>query len=134
MYQHIGKKLKVFAEIWCLLAALGAVAAAVLMYLGGVQLWICIVTGIGGIAVAVLSSWGIYAMGDIHAKLERLEDKLIPKPSYMSYLEDNQPLRGPCEICGKTTDLISAKIVDSLGTRYRKVCRECFAANDCEER
>ena len=53
MYQHIGKKLKVFAEIWCLLAALGAVAAAVLMYLGGVQLWICIVTGIGGIAVAV---------------------------------------------------------------------------------
>ena len=134
MYQHIGKKLKVFAEIWCLLAALGAVAAAVLMYLGGVQLWICIVTGIGGIAVAVLSSWGIYALGDIHAKLERLEDKLIPKPSYMSYLEDNQPLRGPCEICGKTTDLISAKIVDSLGTRYRKVCRECFAANDCEER
>lgn len=134
MYQHIGKKLKVFAEIWCLLAALGAVAAAVLMYLGGVQLWVCIVTGIGGIAVAVLSSWGIYALGDIHAKLERLEDKLIPKPSYMSYLEDNQPLRGPCEICGKTTDLISAKIVDSLGTRYRKVCRECFAANDCEER
>ena len=133
MYQHIGKKLKVFAEIWCLLAALGAVAAAVLMYLGGVQLWVCIVTGIGGIAVAVLSSWGIYALGDIHAKLERLEDKLIPKPSYMSYLEDNQPLRGPCEICGKTTDLISAKIVDSLGTRYRKVCRECFAANHCTE-
>ena len=134
MYQHIGKKLKVFAEIWCLLAALGAVAAAVLMYLGGVALWICIVTGVGGIAVAVLSSWGIYALGNIHAKLERLEDKLIPKPSYMSYLEDSQPLRGQCEICGKTTDLISAKIVDSLGTRYRKVCRECFAANDCEER
>ena len=30
MYQHIGKKLKVFAEIWCLLGVLGAIAAAVL--------------------------------------------------------------------------------------------------------
>lgn len=134
MYQHIGKKLKVFAEIWCLLGVLGAIAAAVLMYLAKVELWICIVTGVGGIAVSILSSWGIYALGDIHVKLERLEDKLIPKPSYMSYLEDNQPLRGQCEICGKTTDLINAKIVDSLGTRYRKVCRDCFAANGCEEK
>ena len=132
MYKHIGKKLRVFAEIWCLAGVLGAIAAAVLMYLGKVQLWVCIVTGAGGIAVAILSSWGIYALGDIHVKLERLEDKLIPKPSYMSYLEDNQPLRGRCEICGKTTDLINAKIVDSMGTRYRKVCRECFGANGCE--
>ena len=132
MYQHIGKKLKVFAEIWCLLGVLGAIAAAVLMYLAKVELWICIVTGVGGIAVSILSSWGIYALGDIHVKLERLEDKLIPKPSYMSYLEDNQLLRGQCEICGKTTDLINAKIVDQMGTRYRKVCRECFATNQCE--
>ena len=134
MYQQIGKKLKVFAEIWCLLGVLGAIAAAVLMYLAKTELWICIVTGVGGIAVSILNSWGIYALGDIHTKLERLEDKLIPKPNYMSYLEDNQPLRGQCEICGKTTDLINAKIVDSLGTRYRKVCRDCFAANGCEEK
>lgn len=132
MYNHIGKKLKVFAEIWCLLGVLGAVAAAVLLYLAKSPLWVCIVTGVGGIAVSILSSWGIYALGDIHVKLERLEDKLIPKPSYMSYLEGNQPLRGQCEICGKTTDLINAKIVDSLGTRYRKVCKECFSANACE--
>ena len=132
MYKHIGKKLRVFAEIWCLLGVLGAIAAAVLMYLGQVPLWVCIVTGVGGIAVAILSSWGVYALGDIHVKLERLEDKLIPKPNYMSYLEDNQPLRGQCEICGKTTDLINAKIVDSMGTRYRKVCKDCFGANGCE--
>ena len=69
----------------------------------------------------------------IHAKLEKLEDKLIPKPSYASYLESSQPLRGQCELCGKSTDLINAKIVDNLGTRYRKVCRDCFAANGCEE-
>ena len=132
MYKHIGKKLKVFAEIWCLIGVLGSAAAAVLLYLAGTPLWTCIAIGIGGIVVSILSSWGIYALGDIHVKLERLEDKLIPKPNYMSYLENNQPLRGQCEICGKTTDLINAKIVDNLGTRYRKVCRECFSANSCE--
>ena len=132
MYQHIGKKLRVFAEIWCLIGILGSAAAAVLLYLRGTPLWTCIAIGIGGIIVSILSSWGIYALGDIHVKLERLEDKLIPKPNYMSYLDNNQPLRGQCEICGKTTDLINAKIVDNLGTRYRKVCRECFSANSCE--
>ena len=134
MYKQIGKKLKVLAELWCVIGVLGAVAAGVLLYLGKMPLWSCIAIGVGGIILAILSSWGIYALGDIHTKLERLEDKLIPKPNYMSYLEDNQPLRGQCEICGKTTDLINAKIVDSLGTRYRKVCKECFAANGCEEK
>jgi len=137
MYKHIGKKLKAVAEIWCILGVLGSLAAGALLYLvkkPPMKLEYCIGIAVGGIIVAVLSSWGIYALGDIHAKLERLEDKLIPKPNYMSYLEGNQALRGKCEICGKTTDLINAKIVDSLGTRYRKVCKECFAANGCEEK
>ena len=137
MYKHIGKKLKVFAEIWCAVAAIGAILSALMLYLvmkPALDLLYCILIGVGGVIIAVLSSWGIWALGDIHVKLERLEDKLIPKPNYMSYLEENQALRGQCEICGKTTDLINAKIVDNLGTRYRKVCRECFAANGCEER
>ena len=137
MYKHIGKKLKVFAEIWCAVAAIGAILSALMLYLvmkPALDLLYCILIGVGGVIIAVLSSWGIWALGDIHVKLERLEDKLIPKPNYMSYLEENQALRGACEICGKTTDLINAKIVDSLGTRYRKVCRDCFAANGAEER
>ncbi len=137
MYKHIGKKLQALAEIWCLLGVLGSLAAGALLYLvkkPPMDLLYCILIAVGGIIVSILSSWGIYAIGDIHVKLEKLEDKLIPKPNYMSYLNDNQPLRGTCEICGKNTDLINAKIVDNLGTRYRKVCRECFAANGCEEK
>ena len=137
MFKHVGKKLKAVAEIWCLLGILGAIAAGVLLYLvkkPAMELLYCILIAVGGIVVAILSSWGIYTLGDIHVKLEKLEDKLIPKPNYMSYLEGNQALRGQCEICGKTTDLINAKIVDNLGTRYRKVCKECFAANGCEEK
>ena len=132
MVKHVGKKLTVLAEIWCVLGVLGSVAAGVLLYLGKMELYYCIPIALGGIFMSVLTSWGIYALGDIHVKLERLEDKLIPKPNYMSYLESSQALRGQCEICGKTTDLVNAKIVDQLGTRYRKVCKECFAANQCE--
>ncbi len=136
MYKHIGKKLKVLAGIWCVIGVLASIAAGVLLRVltkkPQMDLLYCILIGVGGIILSVLSSWGIYALGDIHVKLERLEDKLIPKPNYMSYLEENKALRGQCEICGKTTDLINAKIVDSLGTRYRKVCRECFSANSCE--
>ena len=137
MYKHIGKKLKALAEIWCVLGVLGSIAAGVLLYFvkkPPMDLIYCIAIAVGGVIFSILSSWGIYALGDIHVKLERLEDKLIPKPNYMSYLEDKQAMRGLCEICGKTTDLINAKIVDSMGTRYRKVCKECFAANGCEEK
>ena len=138
MYKHIGKKLKALAVIWCVLGVMASIAAGVLLFMltkkPKMELQYCILIGAGGVIVSILSSWGIYALGDIHVKLERLEDKLIPKPNYMSYLEDKKEMRGPCEICGKATDLINAKIVDSLGTRYRKVCKECFAANGCEEK
>ena len=136
MYKNIGKKLKILAKVWCIIGVLGSLAAGVLLYVvkkPPMDLLYCILIGVGGVIVAILSSWGIYALGDIHAKLQRMEDKLIPKPNYMSYLETNKALRGQCEICGKTTDLIDAKMVDSFGTRYRKVCKECFAANGCEE-
>jgi len=132
MFKGVGKKLKIIAEIWCLLGILGSIAASVLLFLGKMELYYCILIAIGGVFITILMSWGIYALGDIHVKLDRLEDKLIPKPNYMSYLNDNQALRGKCEICGKTTDLVNAKIVDKLGTRYRKVCKECYAANQCE--
>ena len=134
MYKHIGKKLKVFAEIWCAVAAIGAILSALMLYLvmkPALDLLYCILIAVGGTIVAILSSWGIYALGDVHVKLQRLEDKLIPKPKYTEYQAGNNPLFGTCELCGRTTDLVSAKIEDKLGTRYRKVCRECYAANSC---
>ena len=133
MFIHIGRKLNGIAAAWGIVGVTGSLAAGVLLYLGKTLdlLW-CIVIGVGGIILSLLGAMVIYGIGDTHAKLERLEDKLIPKPSYASYLNENQALRGQCEICGKTTDLVNAKIVDKMGTRFRKVCRECYAANQCE--
>ena len=132
MFRHIGKKVKLLAQIIFWLGILGSLGAGVYLYLTKVfELLYCILIGVGGCVVFWLCSWVLYAIGDTHVKLERLEDKLIPKPAYMNYLSENNPKRGQCEICGKTTDLVDAKIVDQLGTRYRKVCRECFASNKC---
>ena len=132
MYNHIGKKLKALAAAWLIILILGSLAAGTLLYLWKtLDLYWCIAIAVGGILVALIGSMVMYGIGDTHVKLERLEDKLIPKPSYMSYLDGNQGLRGTCEICGKTTDLVKAKIVDQMGTRYRQVCRECYTANHC---
>ena len=134
MFSHIGKKVKGLAAALCLIGIAGSVGAGVALFLAKILPLIpCIAIAAGGALVSWLSSWVIYCIGDTHAKIERLEDKLIPKPAYAEYLAGNTPVRGSCEICGRTTDLINAKIEDKMGVRYRKVCRECFAANHCSE-
>lgn len=134
MFNHIGRKVRGLAVALCVIGILGSLGAGVFLYLTKVlELVPCIAIAAGGIVLSWISSWVMYCVGDTHVKIERLEDKLIPKPAYAEYLAGNTPARGACEICGKTTDLINAKITDQLGTRYRKVCRECFAANNCSE-
>ena len=134
MFSNIGRKVRGLAVALCVIGILAAIGSAVFMYLTKLaELIPCIAIAAGGILVSWISSWVMYCIGDTHVKIERLEEKLIPKPAYTEYLAGNGPVRGACEICGKTTDLINAKITDQLGTRYRKVCRECFAANHCTE-
>ena len=133
MFRHVGKKLKVLAVTLCWIGILGSAAAGVLLYVYRVlPLLTCILIGVGGALVIWISSWMMYAVGDTHARIEVLQEKLVPKPAYMNYLSENAPRLEKCEICGKTTDVFSAKIVDNMGTRYRKVCRDCFQANHFE--
>ena len=135
MFSNIGRKVKGLAVALCVIGILGSIGAGVFLYLTKlVDLIPCISIAAGGALVSWLSSWVMYCIGDTHVRIERLEHKLIPKPAYAEYLAGSSPSRGACEICGRTTDLIDAKIEDKMGTRYRKVCRECFAANNCSER
>lgn len=132
MYKNIGRVVKGLSIALCIIGVTGSIAAGVYLYIGKVlDLWICIVMGIGGAIISWLCSWVLYCIGDTHVRIARLEDKLIPKPKYTEYLAGNSPLFGTCELCGKTTDLVKARIEDKLGTRFRKVCRECYAANRC---
>ena len=134
MFSHIGRKVRGLAVALCTIGILGSIGAGVALYLLKVlQLSPCIAIGIGGALLSWISAWALYCIGDTHVKIERLESKLIPKPAYAEYLAGNGPARGKCEICGKTTDLINAKIEDQMGVRYRKVCKACFASNNCTE-
>ena len=135
MFRNIGRKVRGLAVALCVIGILGSIGAGVFLYLTKLlELIPCIAIAAGGVLVSWLSSWTLYCIGDTHVRIERLEEKLIPKPAYAEYLASNNPARGKCEICGRTTDLIDAKIEDKMGVRYRRVCRECFAANNCQER
>ena len=156
MFRNIGRKVRGLAVALCVIGILGSIGAGVFLYLTRLlELIPCIAIAAGGVLVSWLSSWTLYCIGemlrldreqndlgfwtlycigDTHVRIERLEEKLIPKPAYAEYLAGNNPARGKCEICGRTTDLIDAKIEDKMGVRYRRVCRECFAANNCQER
>ena len=135
MFRNIGRKVRGLAVALCVIGILGSIGAGVFLSLTRLlELFPCIAIAAGGVLVSWLSSWTLYCIGDTHVRIERLEEKLIPKPAYAEYLAGNNPARGKCEICGRTTDLIDAKIEDKMGVRYRRVCRECFAANNCQER
>ena len=135
MFSNIGRKVKGLAVAVCVIGILGSIGTGVFLYLTRLaDLPACIAIAAGGALLSWMSAWVLYCIGDTHVKIERLEDKLIPKPAYAEYLAGSGPARGECEICGRTADLIDAKIEDKMGVRFRKVCRECFAANNCTER
>ncbi len=62
--------------------------------------------------------------------------KAHPEQETLDYLRRVNPAaaemidpakHGKCELCGKEDILVfNAKIVDDMGTRYRRVCEECF--------
>ena len=132
MFKHVGKRVKTLAVVLCWIGILGSLGAGVFLYLQKILPWYwCAGIGVGGVLVSWLSSLLLYTIGDTNARLERIEGIVTPKPTYMEYIQDVQSTRKlmKCEQCGKqTTELIPAKLVDQMGTRYRKVCRECFAA------
>ena len=134
MFHQIGRKVRGLAVAVCTIGIIGSLGAGVALYLLKIlQLIPCIAIGVGGAIVSWLCAGLLYCIGDTNGRVARLEDKLIPKPKYTEYLNTNVALRGQCELCGKNTDLINAKIEDSFGTRYRKVCKECFALNHAEQ-
>ena len=116
MYYHIGKKVRYFAVALCIIGVLASIGTGVYLYaeekLDVVPaLAICI----GGSILFWLLSWVTYCIGDTNVRIERLEDKLIPKPVYTQYLAGNNPLRGQCEICGFTV----------TGKKAPKMCPLC---------
>ena len=134
MFKGIGRKVRTMAVVICIIGMLASAGTAAFLYFTNVLDWpICVTILAGGLLVSWLGSWVLYCIGDTNVKLEKLMDKLIPKPSYTQYLTNRAGSRGACEICGKTTDLINARIEDQMGTRYRKVCPECFGRYNCTE-
>ena len=136
MYRQIGKKVKGLARTLGWIGILGSIASGIVLYVYRVlPVYWCALIGVGGALIGYLSSWVLYAIGDTNERMERIESIVTPKPSYMDYIQEVRESRNnqKCEMCGKAvSELIPAKLVDQMGTRYRRVCRECFAAQPFE--
>jgi hypothetical protein len=134
MFKNIGRKVKGLGVAVCIVGMISSVGSAVFLYFTHILDWpICVTILVGGLLTSWLSSWIIYCIGDTNVKMEKMMDKLIPKPRYTEYLNNRAGTRGACELCGRTSDLINARIEDQMGTRYRKVCPECFGKYNCTE-
>lgn len=134
MFKDIGRKVRGLAVAIFVIGMLASAGSAVFLFVSNILDWpICVSILVGGWIVSWLTSWVLYCIGDTHVKVEKMMDKLIPKPGYTQYLSNRGGNRGTCELCGRTTDLINARIEDQMGTRYRKVCQECFGKYNCTE-
>ena len=131
MFQQSGKRTKGIAFVLASVGILASLAAGLLLFIQKtLPVYWCIAIALGGILVCYALAIVIYAIGDTQVRVQRMEELVTPKPTYMEYVQDVKSARQQmkCEMCGKsTTELIPGKLVDQMGTRYRKVCRECFS-------
>lgn len=137
MFRNIGRKVRTLAKIICWAGILGSLGFGVYAWqtkLLPLLPW-CVVIGVGGSLFFLLNSWIIYCIGDTNARLVDATAQAEPRPGYAEYLQSPETMAsssGMCEFCGKESNyLTDAKIVDKLGTRYRKVCPECFSKYNC---
>ena len=134
MFRHIGRKVRVLAVILFWLGILASLGFGTYAYLTDLlPLPACIASGLGGCIAFWIVSWALYCIGDTNDRIERATEEDTPKPGYMDYIQSPATMTsGACEFCGKESNyLTDAKVTDKLGTRYRKVCPECFRKYHC---
>lgn len=145
MFTNIGKKIKVLAQVFCW----GGIAVSVIIsvflttqYPIGPMVPFYII--VGGSLVSWISSFALYGFGELIDQTQEINKKISGEPKKYSDTNSkriNQTVakeekhynseKGTCELCEKQyVDVIKCKIVDSLGTRYRKICPDCMKSNN----
>lgn len=137
LYKNIGEKIKTWA-IWIFIVeAIGSIIAGIVM-MGNYLEVSGILTLFIGPLVALVSSWILYAFGqlveDVHAirnkegtteevkARHKAEDSAAEKLTLNTVAGDTK-----CQICGEYVDhLTYCKIDDDYGTRYRHICDSCM--------
>lgn len=148
MFDNIGKKIKGLATIICWIGIVASI-------FGGFGVWVAFSNGPGGLlfflviaGVGSLFSWigsfVLYGFGELIDKVANIESASNPDYTVKNGAENSKQYitnkneishkyLGKCDMCDKADTMVcDVKIVDNLGTRYRKVCDDCFNKYNCQ--
>lgn len=139
MYENIGNKIKSLAVVICWILIIYFVILG-FVQMGHHMFWSGLITIVGGALIAWVSTLTLYGFGELIDYIKDIKYSLGNTENELKKVSKNttpppKPMptgwsMGKCELCDKTEVLVcDAKIVDEMGTRYRKVCKDCFNSN-----
>ena len=141
-FDNIGKKIKELVKTLFIIEVIiyiivGIILIAINKNLVSAALLIMLV----GPIIAWISSWLLYGFGQLIDNTDIIVKNLCTTGRNTTSSEtsqsENQPpenpttMLGKCEFCDKeNVPLWDAKIVDDMGIRYRRICSDCYKANN----
>ncbi|MBO4692915.1 MAG: magnesium transporter [Clostridia bacterium] len=148
MFSNIGKKIKKLATVLCWLGIIISIVCGIVAWVAAddeIGALIFLVVAVAGSLLSWISSFVLYGFGELIDKVTDIEYRLNPvrtqnnqnqdtvEYTFVDKQEPSHSFLGNCEMCDKTEVLVcEAKIVDKMGTRYRKVCKDCFNKYNCQ--
>ncbi|MBR0466727.1 MAG: hypothetical protein IJJ40_04455 [Clostridia bacterium] len=145
MFTNIGNKIKVLAEVFCWIGISASLIVGFVLIgtndaLIGIGLGVMVI----GSLLSWISSFALYGFGELIDQMQEINSKLSGEPNNYSGTNSKRinptvgkeekhykSEKGTCELCEKQdVDVIKCKIVDSLGTRYRKICPDCMKSKN----
>ncbi len=137
MYDNIGRKIKGLAKGLFVIEAIGTIVAGIaILTIDDDFILHGLLMLIWGPLVAWVSSWVLYAFGELVEDVHALRNQKIPTEQHdhtSMFIEDTKASeqqfaptleKGKCELCGKKSEnLRRCKINDTVG--WADLCEEC---------
>lgn len=152
MFRNIASKLKTAAGILFALGTVGSVIVGILLMTRSMTA-VGIAVLIGGTFLSWLCSILVYGFGQLIENTDRTAPHKEGNAAYFAadrekatgneqngtigegkpYDPFENAASGTCQLCGKeNVKIISCKIVDDMGTRYRSICADCMHRKNAE--
>ena len=160
LYRNVGAKIKSWAKWMFILEAISAIIGGILLW-GNEKILYGLLCMIAGPIVAFVSTWLLYAFGEITEDIGLMRQKYVgdkvietqkeylqPKPKQPApptaeelcateqawdHWNEEHTSIGRCEVCGtKGQFLVYAEFQENGQTHQKNLCFECFSHRECK--
>lgn len=130
LYENIGGKIKSWAKWIFIVEAIGSIIAGIVLAAEEDILYIFI--AIIGPFIAWVSSWILYAFGELVEDVGRIRKHFIPDATVTQNKETDIPQKPACDFCRKSNNKLKTyKSNSTLGSGESKfnLCEKCAKDN-----